>query len=148
MKRRHLLLGAAAAGASAAAVGAGWRVFDRTGTDHRGKPVRLASVGVLNRDDSPRDVAVTVALDGAPLVERTLRADAERVVTATDGLPAEPGRYRVSATLDGETAAVGPGDYRGLDCPGVLVTIEDDGGLGTVFVGPGDSACATTADER
>ena len=148
MKRRHVLLAAAATGASAAALGAGWRVFGlEAGQSGRaGAPVRLASVSVLNIDDRPHEVTVSVSRDGETLAERTVDVDPESASSLTDGLPARAGRYRVRATLGGETIAASPGDSRAHDCLDVVATVERDGSLGTMLVSPDDAACHGTTE--
>jgi len=68
-------------------------------TGRPGDPITSLAV---NRSDAPHSVAVRVVHDGRPVIENAVDVDAAGVAELGT-TPWRPGRYRVTARVDGET---------------------------------------------
>lgn len=141
MKRRNVILGGAAAGASLVAA---LRIAPHLPENLRSSPtsqaIEIHSVGARNDHDQPHTLSLTIKYDGEEIhsQEYTLgTTDAERRFSIDD-LPEDAGEYEVTAALDdGQSTTLDPEDYTQFDCAeSAFVLIEPDGRLTTFLIEP------------
>jgi hypothetical protein len=93
---------------------------------------RLGEIVLVNLDESTHTAHVRVQSSGTTLYETSTEVpqsgDGQPVITQDDGLPTEPRKYIVSATLDDENDAI-ERTYptKGGDCYSVTVRVGTDG---------------------
>lgn len=93
---------------------------------------RVGEIVLLNMDDTAHTVQVLVQSSdnthNDTRIEMPPSGEEQAVITRDDGLPTEPRKYTVSATLDDEKDSIGRTyPTKGGDCYSVTVRIGADG---------------------
>lgn len=141
MKRRTVILGSAAAGASVAAGLALDSVLNPpSGTNPAERTLQIDRIVVVNDHHEPHELGLTVRYDGEKVLDEhaklgTAQADQS---AAFDSLPAGAGEYRLKASLeDGQTSQLSPEYYPEYSCAeSAVVMVNSDGNLSPFFTEP------------